>query len=263
MDAGFDADLRSPDPTIYQHEIPGGQYSNLMFQARQLGLGSQWAETQKVYADANHILGAIINATPTSKAVGDLAQFMVDRKLSAAEVVERASTLDFPASVLDYLEGLMGQPFDGFPEPFRTDALRGRRKKLSHRPGMTLLPVDFDSVRQHLRASYPGIEPTEYDIASHIMYPDVYRDFRKARAEFGDLTELPTPVFLSTVEIGQQVELVVEDGKELIAELVAVGSPDKTTGKQEVLFKLNGELQTVTVQDDKGMIPHDIFIFFY
>lgn len=251
MYAGFDADLRSPDPTIYTHEIPGGQYSNLMFQARQNGLGNQWAETQNAYTDANHLLGDIIKATPTSKAVGDLAQFMVDRKLSSTDILQRASTLDFPSSVLDYFEGLMGQPFDGFPEPFRTDALRSQRKKISHRPGLTLLPVDFDSVRQRILAEYPDTQLTEDDVASYIMYPEVYMDFRKARAEFGDLTELPTPVFLAPVQIGQEVILTIEDGKELIAELVAIGPASKLTGKKQVFFRLNGELRSVYVLDDK------------
>jgi pyruvate carboxylase len=252
MYAGFDADLRSPDPTVYTHEIPGGQYSNLIFQARQNGLGNQWAETQKAYADANHLLGDIIKATPTSKAVGDLAQFMVDRKLSSTDVLKRASTLDFPSSVLDYFEGLMGQPFGGFPEPFRTDALRGQRKKMSHRPGLELAPVDFDSIRQTIFAEYPQTQPTEDDIASYIMYPEVYMDFRRARAEFGDLTELSTPVFLSQVQVGQEVILSIEDGKELIAELVAMGPASKATGERDLFFRLNGELHVVTILDLKG-----------
>jgi len=34
--------------------------------------------------------------------------------------MEKAEDLDFPASVLDFMEGLMGQPYGGFPEPLRT-----------------------------------------------------------------------------------------------------------------------------------------------
>lgn len=36
------------------------------------------------------------------------------------KVTEKAQDLDFPASVLDFFEGLMGQPYGGFPEPLRT-----------------------------------------------------------------------------------------------------------------------------------------------
>lgn len=253
MYAGFDADLRSPDPTVYKHEIPGGQYSNLIFQARQLGLGSQWAETLEAYEDANLLLGDIIKATPTSKAVGDLAQFMVDRKLSAIEVQQRASTLDFPQSVLDYFKGRMGQPFDGFPEPLRTDVLRGRGSIIQQRPGLTLEPIDFDCVRETIASKYPGAPVTEYDVASYVMYPEVYMDFRQARREFGDLTALRTPDFLCPPEIGQEVQLKT-DGREIIAELVAIRPADQNTGKREVLFRLNGEICSVVVQDDKGIL---------
>ncbi|KJZ73338.1 Pyruvate carboxylase [Hirsutella minnesotensis 3608] len=252
MYAGFDADLRSPDPTVYKHEIPGGQYSNLMFQARQNGLGSQWAETLKAYEDANQLLGDIIKATPTSKAVGDLAQFMVDRKLSSTQVLDCASTLDFPKSVVEYFEGLMGQPFDGFPEPLRTKVLRGKRGNVVSRPGLTMQPIDFDNVRRQLSASFPEIRVTEYDIASYVMYPDVYTEFRQARRLFGDLTSLRTPDFLSPPETGQVVRMATEGGREAVAEMLAILPPDKVTGMREVLFRLNGEQCWVAVRDAKG-----------
>lgn len=252
MYAGFDADLRSPDPTIYSHEIPGGQYSNLLFQARQLGLGSQWAETRKAYADANHLLGDIIKATPTSKAVGDLAQFMVQQGLSSEQVLEDAESIDFPASVLDYFEGLMGQPFDGFPEPFRTNALRNRRQKMTERPGLTLPPVDFEAIRQEIQTLFPFTEPTEYDIASYIMYPEVYLDFRNARETFGDLQELATPTFLTAPKVGQEIEFPVEYGKVLKVEMVAVGPLSDDSGRREVVFRVNGELRTIHIQDKSG-----------
>ncbi|KAI5310058.1 hypothetical protein KEM55_001849, partial [Ascosphaera atra] len=103
----FEAGLTGPDPEVYEHEIPGGQLTNLLFQAQQLGLGAQWAATKKAYEQANILLGDIVKVTPTSKVVGDLAQFMVSNKLTADDVVSRAGELDFPASVLDFFEGLM------------------------------------------------------------------------------------------------------------------------------------------------------------
>ena len=36
---------------------------------------------------------------------------MVSNKFSAEDVKEKAGELDFPGSVLEFLEGLMGQPF--------------------------------------------------------------------------------------------------------------------------------------------------------
>ncbi|PFH57443.1 hypothetical protein XA68_15049 [Ophiocordyceps unilateralis] len=250
--AGFDADLRSPDPTVYKHEIPGGQYSNLIFQARQNGLGSQWAETLKAYEDANMLLGDIIKATPTSKAVGDLAQFMVDQKLTADEIQQRASTLDFPKSVVEFFEGLMGQPFDGFPEPFRTDVLRGRGQTVRQRPGLTLQPVDWDQTRLEIATKFPERAVTEDDIASYVMYPEVYMDFRKARREFGDLAMLRTPDFLLPPEMGQEVQLQGNGGREITVEMMAIRPADPKTGNCEVLFRLNGEVCSVAVRDDNA-----------
>lgn len=69
--------------------------------------------------EANLILGDIIKVTPSSKVVGDLAQFMVQNKLSAADIEARAEELSFPKSVVEYLQGAIGIPYGGFPEPLR------------------------------------------------------------------------------------------------------------------------------------------------
>ncbi len=41
---------------VYEHEIPGGQYTNLHFQAYSLGLAHQWPSIKKAYAQANRSL---------------------------------------------------------------------------------------------------------------------------------------------------------------------------------------------------------------
>ena len=111
--------MRSGNADVYQHEIPGGQYTNLQFQAYSLGLGDQFEMVKKRYKDANEILGDIVKVTPSSKVVGDLAQFMVQHNLTKQDVLDRASELSFPNSVVEYLQGQIGQPYGGFPEPFR------------------------------------------------------------------------------------------------------------------------------------------------
>jgi pyruvate carboxylase len=82
----FEAGVLSADSSVYEHEMPGGQYTNLMFQASQLGLGKQWNEIKKAYTEANKLCGDIVKVTPSSKVVGDLAQFMVSSKLKYQEV---------------------------------------------------------------------------------------------------------------------------------------------------------------------------------
>lgn len=254
MYAGFDADLRSPDPTVYKHEIPGGQYSNLMFQARQNGLGGQWAETIQAYQDANLLLGDIIKATPTSKAVGDLAQFMVDRGLSATAIQQQASKLDLPLSVLEYFGGLMGQPFDGFPEPLRSDVLRGRQGSIAEQSKSAPTSADFDAIRRHIASQFPGVPVAEHDVASYVMFPDVYMEFRHNRRMFGDLSVLSTPNFLSPPEIGQEVKLQLWAQDLTTAKMLAILPPEPGTSKRSVLFRLDGEVCFVEVQDDKGRL---------
>jgi len=57
------------------------------------------------------LLGVSLQVTPSSKIVGDLAQFMVQNKLSTEEVLARAASLSFPTSVIEFLQGMIGTSF--------------------------------------------------------------------------------------------------------------------------------------------------------
>jgi pyruvate carboxylase len=249
----FEAGLNGPDPEVYEHEIPGGQLTNLLFQATQLGLGTQWAETKKAYEAANDLLGDIVKVTPTSKVVGDLAQFMVSNKLSAQDVVDRAEQLDFPGSVLEFLEGLMGQPYGGFPEPLRSRALRNRRK-LDKRPGLYLEPLDLVKIKNDIKEKFGSA--TETDVASYAMYPKVFEDYRKFVQKYGDLSVLPTRYFLARPEIGEEFHVELEQGKVLILKLLAIGPLSEQTGQREVFYEMNGEVRQVTVDDNKAAVDN-------
>ena len=249
----FEAGLTGPDPEVYEHEIPGGQLTNLIFQASQLGLGSQWAQTKKAYEEANDLLGDIVKVTPTSKVVGDLAQFMVSNKFKYDDVIAKAEELDFPGSVLEFFEGLMGQPYGGFPEPLRSRALRGRRK-MDKRPGLYLEAFDFDKMKAELKEKYGTT--SEYDLASYAMYPKVFEDYRKFIATYGDLSVLPTKYFLAKPEIGEEFNVELEKGKVLILKLLAVGPLSEQTGQREVFFEMNGEVRQVTVDDKKAAVEN-------
>ena len=250
----FEAHLAGPDPEVYEHEIPGGQLTNMMFQASQLGLGSQWLETKKAYEQANELLGDVVKVTTTSKVVGDLAQFMVSNKLGPEDVKARAAELDFPGSVLEFLEGLMGQPYGGFPEPLRSNALRGRRK-LDKRPGLFLESVDFPKVKRELGKKFGG-PVSECDLASYVMYPKVFEDYRKFIQQYGDLSVLPTRYFLTKPEIGEEFNVELEKGKVLILKLLAVGPLSENTGLREVFFEMNGEVRQVAVADSQAAVEN-------
>ena len=117
-----------------------------------------------------------VQVTPSSKVVGDLAQFMVAQKLEPEQVIEQAESLPFPDSVVSYLQGAIGVPPGGFPEPLRTRVLASRSladgsKSYEGRPGATMPDYDFESAKQQLLTKYPAI--TDQDVLSYAMYPQV------------------------------------------------------------------------------------------
>ncbi|KAK4898891.1 pyruvate carboxylase [Elasticomyces elasticus] len=249
----FEAGLTGPDPEVYEHEIPGGQLTNLLFQAAQQGLGSQWAQTKKAYEQANDLLGDIVKVTPTSKVVGDLAQFMVSNNLTYQDTIDKAEQLDFPSSVLEFFEGLMGQPYGGFPEPLRSRALRDRRK-MDKRPGLYMDPMDFDGIRKKLKEQFGGASET--DVSSYAMYPKVFEDYKKFTQKYGDLSVLPTKYFLNRPQQGEEFSVELERGKVLILKLLAVGPLSEQTGQREVFYEMNGEVRQVTVDDNKAAVEN-------
>ena len=99
--APFESGQLAGSSDVYMHEMPGGQYTNLLFQSKQLGLSGRWGAIKAAYADANQVLGDIPKVTPSSKVVGDLAQFMVSRNIGADDVRRDGGSLDLPGSVVE------------------------------------------------------------------------------------------------------------------------------------------------------------------
>jgi len=245
--APFETGITGYAPDLYDHEIPGGQYTNLQFQARALGLGGRWRSIKRAYAAANRILGDIIKVTPSSKVVGDLAQFMVQNDLSEDDVLAQAETLSFPSSVVDFLTGRLGQPLGGFPEPFRTQVLRGR-ERFDGRPGASLPALDLEALRLTLESEHPTAFLRDVDVLSAALYPEVFRAYRAHRTTHGDVSLLPTHTFLAPLDVGEEIAVDIERGKTLIIVLKAVGELDET-GFRTVFFELNGQPRQVRIRD--------------
>eukprot|EP01012_Entosiphon_sulcatum_P026979 TRINITY_DN324_c0_g1_i1.p1 TRINITY_DN324_c0_g1~~TRINITY_DN324_c0_g1_i1.p1 ORF type:complete len:1188 (-),score=212.97 TRINITY_DN324_c0_g1_i1:45-3608(-) len=241
--------MKSGGADVYEHEIPGGQYTNLHFQAYSLGLSSKWPAVKKAYAAANRLLGDIVKVTPSSKVVGDLAQFMVQNDLTEEAVLQRAEELNFPSSVVEYFEGYIGIPDGGFPEPLRTKVLRGRKSKITGRPGETLPALDFDATKQQLLQKYHLRNIRDLDVMSHVMYPKVFEEFMAFKEEFGDVSNLPTKAFFTGVELGETLTFDIEKGKSLSIKIKAVGDVNKVDGTREVFCELNGQPRTVYILD--------------
>ena len=177
----FESDIKSPNTEIYQHEMPGGQYSNLSQQAKSLGLGERFNEVKDMYRRVNFLFGDIVKVTPSSKVVGDMALYMVQNDLDEQSIIEQGYKLDFPESVVSYFKGEIGQPVNGFNKQLQDIILKGQQP-LTERPGEYLKPVDFDEIREQLQDKNYG-EVTEQDIISYVLYPKVFDQFIQTRQQ--------------------------------------------------------------------------------
>jgi pyruvate carboxylase len=242
----FESDMKAPDPDLYLHEMPGGQFTNLLEQARALGLAPRWPEVCQTYAEVNQLLGDIVKVTPTSKSVGDLALFLVTNNLSTEAILDPNREFAFPESVVDLLAGRMGQPPGGFPKNVQQRVLRGQ-KAMTGRPGETLPPADFEQTAAELEKILSR-EPSQQDIVSYLLYPKVFQDFTANEQTYGDLSILPTPFFLYGPAIGEELTVDIEPGKTLIIKLLTVGEPH-SDGRRTVFFELNGQPRSVSVAD--------------
>ncbi|KAG8463392.1 hypothetical protein KFE25_004903 [Diacronema lutheri] len=249
MYAPFESGQLSGSADVYLNEIPGGQYTNLLFQTRQLGLAGRWSQVKRAYTQANLLLGDVIKVTPSSKVVGDLANFMVANNLRPDELVERAADLDFPDSVLQYLRGEIGTPPGGFPEPLRTRALKGARSIVG-RPGASLPPFDFDAAAKYLAARFNTAVISEEDVVSHALYPTVFDDFLNHQLKYGNVSLIPTSAFLHSLELGEAVQFIDNAGKESEVKMLGV-TPPLANGICSVLLEINGEPRIVSVRDSK------------
>lgn len=239
--------LKSGNSDVFENEIPGGQYTNLQFQAFSLGIGDQFEKIKKAYVQANKLLGDVIKVTPSSKVVGDLAQFMVQNSLTPEMVVGEADHLAFPSSVVNFLQGGLGEPYGGFPEPFRTKALKGL-EPIKGRPGASMEALDFDALKASLAEEFKSQKISDEDVMSAVMYPKEARSFFSFRDEYGPVDKLDTHTFLTGPESSDELEVDIETGKTLQIKVLAVGNLDNK-GQREVFFELNGQPRAVFIKD--------------
>lgn len=243
----FESDIKSPNTEIYQHEMPGGQYSNLGQQAKSLGLGERFHEVKDMYRRVNFLFGDIVKVTPSSKVVGDMALYMVQNDLDEQSVIKEGHKLDFPESVVSYFKGDIGQPVNGFNKELQDVILKGQQP-LTERPGEYLDPVNFDEIRQELEAKDYG-EVTEQDVISYVLYPKVFDQFMQTKQQYGDLSLLDTPTFFFGMRNGETVEIEIDTGKRLIIKLETISEPDEN-GYRTIYYVMNGQARRISIKDE-------------
>jgi len=244
----FEEGLKAPGPDVYQHEMPGGQYTNLRQQAKNLGLEDRWPQVCDAYVAANQLLGDIVKVTPSSKVVGDLALFMVTNELSPVDLLNPKTPLNFPTSVVEMLQGMLGEPEGGWPKPFQDVVLRSARAKpIVGRPGAALPPADFGAAADKLHDTMRR-EPREEDVLSYLLYPQVFLDYLSHWQEYGDTSTIPTANFFYGLQPGEEIAVEIERGKTLIIRYLTTGEV-RDDGTRSVFFELNGQPRDIRVVD--------------
>lgn len=240
----FESDLKSGSAEIYKYEIPGGQYSNFRPQVESFGLGHRFDEVKEMYATVNDMLGDIIKVTPSSKAVGDMAIFMVQNDLTPENILEKGKTMDFPDSIVSLFEGMMGQPEGGFPVDLQKVILKDK-EAITVRPGELLEDEDFAQIKKYLDGTFE-MDSTEQDIMSYIMYPKVFEDYLKAKKDDLDLTHMDSEYFFHGIVEGETGDIAVSEGRIITVRMIEVREADEE-GNSTVNFEVNGGYRSVKV----------------
>jgi len=244
----FDSGPKSGSARLYQHEIPGGQYTNLREHATSMGLGARWREAEKMYAEVNQLFGDIVKVTPSSKVVGDMALFLMANDLHSADIMalDEKHDVSLPNSVVEMFSGVLGVPPGGWPKKLQKIILRGQ-SPVRGRPGASLEAVDLDKEQKALEKKLNHSVKRE-DLLSYLLYPEVFTKYDKFRQTYGDVGVLPTYAFFYGLRSGEEITVEIEAGKSLIIRFLTASEahPD---GTRTLFFELNGQPREVNVRD--------------
>ena len=246
--APFDSGPKSGSARLYEHEIPGGQFTNLREQAAAMGLGHRWREVEKTYAEVNQLFGDIVKVTPSSKVVGDMALFLLAKEMKPVDLLElpEGHDISLPNSVVEMFSGALGFPPGGWPKKLQRVILRGQLP-LRGRPSASLPQADFAAEQAELQKKL-GPPVSADALLSYLLYPDVFLKFDKFRQTYADVGVLPTPGFFYGLKPGEEITVEIESGKTMILKFLTVGEahPD---GTRTLFFELNGQPREVTIRD--------------
>ncbi|GAA3616933.1 pyruvate carboxylase [Flavivirga amylovorans] len=246
----FESGLKAGSGEVFKHEIPGGQYSNLKPQAQALGLEDRFHEITKMYGEVNQLFGDIVKVTPSSKVVGDMAQYLVSNNLTINDVLERGDTISFPQSVVSFFKGDLGQPVGGFPKKLQKLILKDQ-KPYSDRPNAHIPPIDLEEDYKSFKKTFEkGLgRPIDItDFLSYSLYPKVFTDAYNKHLKYGNLMHLPTKNFFYGMDIGEDIIVTLDKGKSVLITLESVGEPN-IDGIVTVYFRVNGQGRSVEIKN--------------
>ncbi len=244
----FDSAPKSGSARLYQHEIPGGQYTNLREQAAAMGLGHRWREVEKMYARVNQLFGDIVKVTPSSKVVGDMALFLMAKEMTPEELLklDEHHDLSLPNSAVEMFSGVLGVPPGGWPKKLQKIILRGAAP-LRGLPSDNLPAVNLDQEQQALEKKV-GHAIRRDDLLSYLLYPDVFLKYDEFHQTYSDVSVLPTAAFFYGLKSGEEITIEIEPGKTLIVKFLT-SSDAHPDGTRTLFFELNGQPREVNVRD--------------
>ncbi len=244
----FDSGPKAGSARLYEHEIPGGQFTNLREQAASMGLGHRWREVEKTYAEVNQLFGDIVKVTPSSKVVGDMTLFLLANEIKPADLLELEEHHDIslPNSVVEMFSGALGVPPGGWPKKLQRIILRGQAP-LKGRPSANLAPVDWDQERAQLEKK-TGHPVSRDALLSYLLYPEVFLKYDKFRQTYSDVSVLPTSAFFYGLKPAEEITVEIESGKTMIVKFLTIGEAHADSTRT-LFFELNGQPREVTVRD--------------
>eukprot|EP00931_Biecheleriopsis_adriatica_P049723 TRINITY_DN28770_c0_g2_i1.p1 TRINITY_DN28770_c0_g2~~TRINITY_DN28770_c0_g2_i1.p1 ORF type:complete len:1338 (+),score=294.83 TRINITY_DN28770_c0_g2_i1:75-4088(+) len=250
----YESGMLAGSASVYHHQIPGGQYSNLFAQCKALGIMSRWEECIEMYHVVNKFCGDIVKVTPSSKVVGDIALMLVLNNVQPADLndTEKLAKIRWPGSAVDMAQGGLGTPHHGFPQQMLDAILKGK-PRLPGRPGATMEPADFEQMRAKLATDLdiPASSFSDEDVISGILYPAVWKAYKKHEMKFSDnVPWLPTPAFTYGMELGEEIKVSMPTGP-LKVQLESVGDLDAQKTRT-LKFLVNDEMVTVKQEDPNG-----------
>lgn len=252
---GFESKMKTPSTEIYKYEIPGGQYSNLRFQVKEMGSADDFEVIKELYRQSNELFGNIVKVTPSSKVIGDFAIFMQKNGLTKDNIFEKGKDLSYPESAVEYFRGLIGQPDGGFPEKLSKIILKDK-KPITGRAGELLEPAEFEKIGNDLMEKFNFDHVNIRNILSYALYPKVYDDYCTHLQHYNDVSRLDSHVYFYGLKKGEETVLKIGEGKAITIKYIDMTDANEE-GYRTLTFEINGIMREISVLDESREVKSD------
>ncbi|MPW38553.1 oxaloacetate decarboxylase subunit alpha [Thermococcus sp. 101 C5] len=189
------------DPNVLVHQIPGGMYSNLISQLKEMKALDRLDEVLEEVPRVREDLGYPPLVTPTSQIVG--TQAVLNVLFGRYKMVSQETK--------NYVKGLYGRP----PAPIKEEIMKlilGDEKPIDVRPADLLEPM-LEKAKKELEEK--GYLEKEEDVVTYCLFPQVALEFFELRKQgkLKPLEEKPRGKIIKIYVGGREYEVGVEGVK--------------------------------------------------